>query len=135
MVDNLLHVAAREHPQSLDLLLDLKSVLNQRQNAVETLRLFCIARQQLEEVFYLRLYRLRRWLEAQIVAEVTWPRGYRTLIRPVKLSERSVPALKEALIVRASEERPEVASSAGQVHFHFLSLSHQGVQTTTLSSF
>lgn len=126
VVDNLLHVAAREHPDFLDLLLDLKFTLNQRVDATETLRLFCIARRELEEVFYLRLYRLRRWLEAQIAAEVTWPRGYRMLIRPVKLSERSLEDLSRGLLARAAESRPEVMGGAGKISFHFLPLSlHQ----------
>jgi len=53
-----------------DSLLDLHQLLKHRREAEAALRLFCDLRRRLEQRHYLAFYRLRRWLENHIVAEI-----------------------------------------------------------------
>lgn len=75
VLDNLLRAKGKTRGDEVDALLDLRSVLRQRQDAEAALALFCRLRGMLETQHYLDFYRLRRWLENHIQAEVLFHRG------------------------------------------------------------
>jgi hypothetical protein len=56
--------------EEADYLLDLHQLLSRRADAEQALRVFCELRRRLEQRHYLALYRLRRWLQNHILAEV-----------------------------------------------------------------
>ena len=56
--------------EETDLLLDLRWQLGRRTEAEAALRLFCDLRRRMEGRHYLAFFRLRRWLETQMVARV-----------------------------------------------------------------
>lgn len=68
VVDELLSMPDAVSGDEVDLLLDFRSLLRGRSDAEAALRLFCDLRRRLEQRHYLAFYRLRRWLENQIVA-------------------------------------------------------------------
>lgn len=71
VVDELLSVPESVTGEEMDLLLDFRSLLRTRSNAEAALRSFCDLRRRLEQRHYLAFYRLRRWLENQVVATVS----------------------------------------------------------------
>ena len=105
VVDNLLEEATEKMPHLVDLLLDFKHTIGLRVDADETVRLFCDLRRELEDLYYLRLYRLRRWLEGQLMAEISGVRGDRVLMRPVALRQRTHPELLQAIKEQATEQK------------------------------
>ncbi len=70
VVDELLSAPGAVTGEEVDLLLDFRSLLRARLEAENTLRVFCDLRRRLEQPHYLAFYRLRRWLENQMMAEV-----------------------------------------------------------------
>jgi hypothetical protein len=75
VVDELLRNQASVRGEEVDMLLDLRSLLRRRQDAEAALALFCQLRRAMEERHYLAFYRLRRWFENQIEANVRLVRG------------------------------------------------------------
>jgi hypothetical protein len=71
VVDELLSTPLAVTGEEMDLLLDFRSLLRARSDAEATLRLFCELRRRLEQRHYLAFYRLRRWLENQLIAQVS----------------------------------------------------------------
>jgi hypothetical protein len=69
-LDGLLRELAASRSEHLDAVLELKWLLLQREDAEQTLKVFCQVRQRLERGHYLAFYRLRRWLENQVEASV-----------------------------------------------------------------
>jgi hypothetical protein len=70
VVDELLSTPGAVSGEEVDLLLDFRFQLRDRADADATLRLFCDLRRRLEQRHYLALYRIRRWLETNLVASV-----------------------------------------------------------------
>ncbi|HOB31417.1 MAG TPA: hypothetical protein PKH32_00910 [Verrucomicrobiota bacterium] len=70
VVDELLATPGAVTGEEVDLLLDFRHLLRQRTDAEAMLRLFCELRRRLEQGHYLAFYRLRRWLENHVVAEL-----------------------------------------------------------------
>ena len=69
VVDELLREGAITGEES-DLLLDLRWKLRQREDAEGLLRLFCDLRLRMEQRHYLAFFRIRRWLENHLIANV-----------------------------------------------------------------
>jgi hypothetical protein len=70
-MDELLSTPHAINGDEMDLLLDFRSLVRARSDAETTLRLFCELRRRLEQRHYLAFYRLRRWLEQQLIAQIS----------------------------------------------------------------
>ncbi|MFN0068211.1 MAG: hypothetical protein ACKVYV_11300 [Limisphaerales bacterium] len=101
VVDGLLRAPGAVTGEEADLLLDFRSVLRQRKDAEGTLRLFCDLRRRLEPRHYLEFFRLRRWLEDQLVSEARACPAARAQAAPVKLDFFCVEALRRSALCRA----------------------------------
>jgi len=80
--------------EEADSLLDLHHLLKGRRDAEGALRLFCDIRWRLEHRHYLLLYRLRRWLENQVLAEVHPNNSATPVLVPLRLSFYCVEPLR-----------------------------------------
>lgn len=90
--------------EDADLLLDLHQLVKARGDAEATLRTFCELRRRLERRHYVAFYRLRRWLEAHVVAEVTAPPGKGQVSLPLRLGFYCVEAVRRACLCRALDQ-------------------------------
>lgn len=70
VIDELLSQRKSITGEQADLLLDLRWQLSRQDSAEEALRLFATLRLQLEPFHYLAFFRMRRWLEHHIIAQV-----------------------------------------------------------------
>jgi hypothetical protein len=104
VVDELLSTPGAVSGEDSDVLLDLRYVLRARQDAERALRLFCELRLRLERRHYLAVYRLRRWLENHIVAEVrSCPATVPARIR-LRLNTYCVEAVRRSCLCAATNE-------------------------------
>ena len=111
IVDVLLHEQADKDPALIDALLDLKFALTHRTDAEEILAVFCDLRQRLERRYYLAFYRLRRWLENQLVAHVSPGRGYPARSFPLVLKSKTVQGVTQLVRDTARETDPVFIST------------------------
>ena len=84
--------------EEVDLLLDLRWQLRRREEAEGALRLFCDLRRCMEKRHYLAFFRLRRWLENQIVAEVRVCPAAEVRVVPVPLNHFCVEAIRRVCL-------------------------------------
>ena len=84
--------------EEVDLLLDLRWQLRRRTEAETSLRLFCDLRRRMERRHYLAFFRLRRWLENQLVAEVRICPAAAAGEVPVKLDHYCVEAIRRSCL-------------------------------------
>ncbi|HWH69134.1 MAG TPA: hypothetical protein VNT26_07100 [Candidatus Sulfotelmatobacter sp.] len=93
------------HPAILgedaDCLLDLRQLLQSRREAESALRLFCELRRRLERHYYLLFYRLRRWLENHIVAEIQADPALPPTRIPLRLASYCVEPLRRQCLCSA----------------------------------
>lgn len=101
VVDGLLRTPGAVTGEEADLLLDFRSLLRRREDAEGTLRLFCDLRRRLEPRHYLEFFRLRRWLESQLVSEARACPAAPAHAAAVKLDFFCVEALRRAALCRA----------------------------------
>lgn len=80
--------------EEADLLLDLHQLIKSRVEAEAALKVFCELRRRLESRKYLAFYRLRRWLEAHLIAELRVPRNSDPQQLPVRLNGYCVEAIR-----------------------------------------
>lgn len=84
--------------EEVDLLLDLRWQLRRRGEAEGALRLFCDLRVRMENRHYLAFYRIRRWLENQLVATVRRCPAAAERTLPVKLDHYCVEAVRRVCL-------------------------------------
>ena len=84
--------------EEVDLLLDLRWQLRQRTEAEMALRLFCDLRRRMERRHYLAFFRLRRWLENQVVAEVRVCPAAEIRVEAVRLDHYCVEAVRRVCL-------------------------------------
>ena len=84
--------------EEVDLLLDLRWQLRQRAEGEGALRLFCDLRRRMEQRHYLAFFRLRRWLENQIVAQVRICPAAEVSAVSVKLDHYCVEAIRRSCL-------------------------------------
>lgn len=84
--------------EEVDLLLDLRWQLRRRTEAETTLRLFCDLRRRMEARHYLAFFRLRRWLENQVVAEVRVCPAAEVRVAKVRLDHYCVEAVRRVCL-------------------------------------
>jgi len=80
--------------EEVDLLLDLRWQFRRRTEGEAALRLFCDLRRRMEKRHYLAFFRLRRWLENQVVAEVRLCPAAEAHSLPVRLDHYCVEAIR-----------------------------------------
>lgn len=80
--------------EEVDLLLDLRWQLRRRTEGEAALRLFCDLRRRMERRHYLAFFRLRRWLENQVVVEVRECPAAEGRSLPVRLDHYCVEAIR-----------------------------------------
>lgn len=90
--------------EDADLLLDLHQLVKGRGDAEATLRTFSELRRRLERRHYLAFYRLRRWLEAHVVAEVRGTPGDGGVDLPLRLDFYCVEAVRRGCLCRALDQ-------------------------------
>jgi hypothetical protein len=117
VVDTLLSTPDAVNGEEVDLLLDLRHELRARDNAEGTLRLFSDLRRRLEQRHYLAFYRLRRWLENHLVAEVKTCQAAEGRIVRVKLDHYCVEAIRRVALCAGL--RPGTVLLAPRVRFAF----------------
>jgi hypothetical protein len=104
VIDDLLAHAGAVSGEEMDLLLDLRWHLRHRSDAEISLRLFCEARRRMEARHYLAFFRLRRWLENHLVAEVRVCPAAAPQWVSVKLNHYCVEALRRLCLCKALGE-------------------------------
>jgi hypothetical protein len=87
--------------EEADKMLDLRQLLLSRGDAEAALRLFCELRLQLEPRHYLLLYRLRRWLENQIMVVVQPAPDAKPILVPLRLNFYCIEAVRRLCLCRA----------------------------------
>lgn len=70
VIDEMLSQRGGVTGEQADWLLDLRWQLSRRDRAEEALHLFALLRVQLERSHYLSMFRIRRWLERHLTAQV-----------------------------------------------------------------
>lgn len=97
-VDDLLSTPNAVTGEEVDLLLDFRFQLRARNDADATVRQFCDLRRRLEARHYLALYRIRRWLEKNLVATVRSCQAAEPHMVPVKLDHYCVEAIRRVAL-------------------------------------
>ena len=115
VIDALLREHGSVRGEEVDLLLDLRWLVRNREQAENTLRLFCELRRRLEEKHYLSFYRLRRWLENHL--EVVVPTAAEPLSLPLRLDFYCFEAILAQSVRRARQSGQMKPDS--KVHFGF----------------
>lgn len=87
--------------EETDLLLDLRWKLRRRDEAEAALRLFCDLRLRMEQRHYLAFFRVRRWLENHLVANVRRCPAAEPEFVPVKLNHYCVEAIRRVCLCAA----------------------------------
>lgn len=118
VVDELLSTPGAVSGEEVDLLLDFRSLLRARRDAEATLRLFCELRRRLEQRHYLAFFRLRRWLEHQLVAQVSSSSDSGMTQVPLHLDFYCLEAVRRQHLCIAIQ-RKAVKLSA-RLHFSFI---------------
>lgn len=86
VVDQLLAAITREgDAAALDVALDFRLLLASSDDADKILHEFFGLRSVIEDAYYLPCFRLRRWLQSQIIAEVRLDRNQPVLLTPIDL--------------------------------------------------
>jgi hypothetical protein len=101
VIDLLLSTPGAVDGEETDLLLDLRWLLRNREQAEAVLRLFCELRRRLEHRHYLVFYRLRRWFERHIEARLDFPDREGGVRIPLRLGFYCVEAVRRALMCSA----------------------------------
>ena len=90
--------ARRHYGRRSDRLLDLRWKLSRREDAEGTLRLFCDLRLRLEQRHYLAFFRIRRWLENNLLASVQSCQAAEPRLAPARLEHFCVEAIRRATL-------------------------------------
>ena len=117
VIDGLLREPQGVSGEQVDALLDFRFLLRHGSDAEAILKLFCQLRLGMEASHYLAFYRLRRWLENHIEAQVRLCRGLPEAMVPLKLDRFCLEAIRSQCLARAL--RPGQALLAPRVRFQF----------------
>jgi hypothetical protein len=101
VIDELLARTVSVRGEDADLLLDLRSWIRRREDAESALRTFCELRRRLEHREYLAFFRLRRWLENHLLAEVRVCPAAEPRTVPVRLQYFCLEAIRRASLCSA----------------------------------
>jgi hypothetical protein len=101
VIDDLLAEPGAVSGEEMDQLLDLRWHVRQRSNAETSLRVFCELRRRMEHRHYLAFFRIRRWMENHLLAEVRLCPAAEPRLVPVKLDQYCVEALRRVCLCTA----------------------------------
>jgi hypothetical protein len=101
VVDELLCTRGALAGDEMDLLLEFRSLVRARENADQTLRVFCELRRRLEPRHYLAFYRLRAWLANHLVAEVRMCPAAEPKFVPVRVTFYCFEAVRRSCLCAA----------------------------------
>ena len=119
IIDELLRNHGAVSGDDCDLLLELRWLLRERTGAEAALRCFCELRRRLEQRHYLAFFRLRRWLEANVVVVVTLSANAEPRFVPLQLNRYCIEAVRRVCLCSALSG--ESALIAPRVVFAFRS--------------
>ena len=120
VIDELLSESGAVTGDEVDLLLDLRWHLSRRAEAEVALRLFCELRLRMEQRHYLPFFRIRRWMENHLVAEVRACPAAEPAMLPLKLDLYCVEAVRRVCLCAAA--RRGTALLVPRVQFAFREL-------------
>ena len=115
VIDSLLSEPRGVTGEQVDALLDLRFLLRQSDDAEAILKVFCQLRLVMEASHYLAFYRLRRWLENHIEAQVRLCRGLPETTVALKLDRFCLEAVRSQCLRAAL--RPGEPLLAPRVRF------------------
>ena len=118
----------------MDALLDLRWHLRHRENAELSLRLFSELRLKMESRHYLAFFRLRRWLENHLIADVRACQAADAHRVPVKLDHYCVEALRRACLCSALGRGAVLLAPRLRFEFRPLLVEPTGVAKATLTA-
>ena len=101
VIDDLLAEPGAVSGEEMDQLLDLRWHLRHRTDADASLRLFCEVRRRMEHRHYLAFFRIRRWMENHLLAEVRPCPAAEPRFVSVKLDHYCVEALRRICLCSA----------------------------------
>ena len=101
VIDDLLAEPGAVSGEEMDQLLDLRWHLRHREGAEDTLRLFSDLRRRMEQRHYLAFFRIRRWMENHLVAEVRLCPAAEPHVVAVKFDHYCVEALRRVCLCSA----------------------------------
>ncbi len=101
VIDDLLAEPGAVSGEEMDQLLDLRWHLRHRDGAEQTLRLFSDLRRRMEQRHYLAFFRIRRWMENHVAAEVRLCPAAEPHVVSVKLDHYCVEALRRICLCSA----------------------------------
>lgn len=117
VIDDLLRAHGTVRGEEVDALLDLRWLLNHRENAEAALSLFCSLRRDMEGRHYLAFFRLRRWLENHIVVTARPNRSVPERTVPLLLTNFCLEAIRSRCVLMA--RRPGEPLLGARVSFSF----------------
>lgn len=124
VIDELLSQPEAISGGEADLLLDLRWKLGRRDDAEETLRLFCQLRLRMERRHYLPFFRIRRWLENHVLASVRMCPAAEPHLVAIKLDHYCVEAVRRACLCAALGRG--AALLAPRLSFEFRPVENEG---------
>jgi hypothetical protein len=101
VIDELLRAHGTVRGEEVDGLLDLRWMLNHRENAEAALGLFCTLRRMMEGRHYLAFFRLRRWLENHIAVTARSCRAVPERTVPLMLNNFCLEAIRSRCVLMA----------------------------------
>jgi hypothetical protein len=104
VIDELLTQHSIISDQEADDLLDLRWKILSADDAEGTLRFFCAVRRRMERKHYLAFFRIRRWLENNMVANICLYPGADEQALHLKLDHYCIEAIRRASLCRALRE-------------------------------
>ena len=125
VLDALLSIPGAATAAEADELLDLRQLLKARRDAEGALRVFSALRVSLEQRHYLAFYRIRRWLENQVAAEVKPSAEAPPVQVHLRLNAYCVETVRRQCLCTALDLG--VALSAPQLTFFFVPLDEPGM--------
>ena len=117
VIDSLLREPRGVTGEQVDALLDLRFLLRHGDDAEAILKVFCQLRLAMEANHYLAFYRLRRWLENHMEAQVRLCRGQVETTVALKLERFCLEAVRSQCLRAALQ--PDQALLAPRVRFAF----------------
>ena len=98
VIDELLSEPGAVSGEEMDQLLDLRWHFRHRADAEATLRLFCEVRRRMERRHYLAFFRIRRWMENHVLAEVRLCPAAEPHVISVRLDHYCVEAIRRTCL-------------------------------------
>ena len=131
VIDGLLRAHGTVRGEEVDALLDLRWLLNHREDAEAALALFCTLRRTMEGRHYLAFFRLRRWLENHIQVTARPNSAAPSRHVPLALNNFCLEAIRSRCVLAA--RRPGEPLLGAKVSFSFKRLTQPAAAAPALA--